>query len=661
MFKRMVIVRFILILFLVAISNLQLFPALAAGSSEEAALGVKNMVANPKPSFKVDIWTDRGDGALYSKGEEIKLHFKADRDCYVMIFDLTPSSEVKVIFPTEGDTSASIKGGKVYTIPSKEDSFKLMAVEPEGVEAFKIIATSAPMQIRKEDLIEGRDVFPTVRENAQNFIFRLKDALEVLPFEDWAEDTLLISVGRLSLLSTAPEPLSPAPTEIVVRPELGGIFISSDPSDADVYINGKYLGRTPFDTDNLLAGEYRVKMVKSGYWNWEETVTIREEVKSRLDIKLAPKLSEVAAMEGEGMEVQQVEVQPYQATGSLTITSEPSQSAVFLEGSYKGETPINLKNLQIGRTYHLRISKMGYKDWEADVSVKREQTEVINVKLLSGGYEQQSNIGVYSVESGVSQVILAPKSVRSLTVKSNPSGAAVYVDGVYMGSTPLAMTGFIAGNYYTIKLIRNGYENWERTIVIYEDGVGEVNAELIPIKEVQVEDYSSGPIQLELYTPESEISTVAYQPYDSPQAASVTIDISQVRLEIIPSPRDNRYWGAKISYRLSRDAFVTFSIYDSVNRLVKGWPEEFQSAGSNSLIWDGQDKRGKFVGKGDYIYRLEAVDAASGEKIKTTKEGIFRIGDPRLQEEEARKAAPEQEFPYAMVGLVLIVLLVLLL
>ena len=59
---------------------------------------------------------------------------------------------------------------------------------------------------------------------------------------------------------------------------------------------------------------------------------------------------------------------------NVTITSTPSSAKVYINGSYKGETPITVP-LAFGE-YDLKLSKDGYKDKVTKLVVKGDVTEV---------------------------------------------------------------------------------------------------------------------------------------------------------------------------------------------------------------------------------------------------------------------------------------------
>jgi tetratricopeptide (TPR) repeat protein len=66
--------------------------------------------------------------------------------------------------------------------------------------------------------------------------------------------------------------------EIKVRllEKKGSLAISSDPSDADVYLNDELKGKTPFFLYGLPIGEYSVRLSKAGFDDWNGKVNVKE-------------------------------------------------------------------------------------------------------------------------------------------------------------------------------------------------------------------------------------------------------------------------------------------------------------------------------------------------------------------------------------------------
>ena len=55
----------------------------------------------------------------------------------------------------------------------------------------------------------------------------------------------------------------------------------------------------------------------------------------------------------------------------------------------------------------------------------------------------------------------------SISISSDPPGAAVYLDGESKGNTPIFIYGVIVGKH-SIKLTKPGYEDWEKQIDVEE-------------------------------------------------------------------------------------------------------------------------------------------------------------------------------------------------
>jgi len=65
----------------------------------------------------------------------------------------------------------------------------------------------------------------------------------------------------------------------------------------------------------------------------------------------------------------------------LMVTSSPSGAQVFLDASFKGNTPINLE-IPIGK-YEVRVSLTDYFEWEAQLQISEPGETPLHVRLIS--------------------------------------------------------------------------------------------------------------------------------------------------------------------------------------------------------------------------------------------------------------------------------------
>jgi len=48
---------------------------------------------------RVELWTNRADAAVYTRGERVRLYFRLDQDAYVTVFRVDTDGRIRVLFP----------------------------------------------------------------------------------------------------------------------------------------------------------------------------------------------------------------------------------------------------------------------------------------------------------------------------------------------------------------------------------------------------------------------------------------------------------------------------------------------------------------------------------------------------------------------------------
>jgi hypothetical protein len=54
----------------------------------------------------------------------------------------------------------------------------------------------------------------------------------------------------------------------------GSLFVNTDPSGANLFIDGRYVGVSPYEGRDLSSGTHRVRVAKEGYDTWEKDVVV---------------------------------------------------------------------------------------------------------------------------------------------------------------------------------------------------------------------------------------------------------------------------------------------------------------------------------------------------------------------------------------------------
>lgn len=230
--------------------------------------------------------------------------------------------------------------------------------------------------------------------------------------------------------------LNPIVTPTPVR--YGSIFVSSQPSGAEIYFNGDYRGLSPLTIADVWPGSYTIRAEKTGYQDYSTTAYVSYGTQTTVHCPLTPQST----------------------AGSLYIISTPSGSNIYLDAAYKGTTPLTISNIASG-THILEVDHAGYYDWKSTVDVPSGGTRTIDATLNP-----------------------MPSSTTGwIYVSSSPGGASVTLDGTIMGETPasgsLKLNNVAAGTHAVV-LNRPGYQQYSVTTSVSANTVTEVSALLQP-------------------------------------------------------------------------------------------------------------------------------------------------------------------------------------
>ncbi len=450
---------------LVLIAVLVGFAALVSASYD-----LQRVIITPDPTKDLDvkIWIDRGTGALYRTGENIEVFFRTNKDAYVAIYNITADGQVQLLFPNAYDRDNFVRGGRDISLPTASASqrYRLQVRGAPGKEILQIVASTEPLKFldRLQPLIDQQG-FAVAEEKAENFVTQ-----RVIPI---IEDTEYAVSATYFFLDT-----------IVQK---GKVSVRTVPTDALVYIDGAYAGRSPLTMD-IAAGKHVLSVYKEGYRTETLGFTVREGRTETITITLMPVVR----------------------THQLSVTSSPTGSSVFIDGTYRGRTPLSI-SLQQG-TYSLRVERDGYRTHEERFTIDRDISRRVNLTpvipthqlsltstpsgasvYIDGSYKGRTPLNIslqqgtyslrverddyrtheerFTLDRNISKSVnLVPVTRRySLTVRSSPSRAEVYIDGSYSGRTPLEIT--LNEGTYDVMLSLSGYEDYQERVRLTTDRI----------------------------------------------------------------------------------------------------------------------------------------------------------------------------------------------
>jgi hypothetical protein len=143
-------------------------------------------------------------------------------------------------------------------------------------------------------------------------------------------------------------------------------------------------------------------------------------------------------------------------TGQLAIRSTPSRAGVLIDGTWRGRTPLTVRGLSIG-THAVRVAEDGYVAETRRVAVDaRASGTTVSFQLAR----------VREPERPAPAAARPGATTGALRVESRPSGAAVFVDGIAVGTTPLLVSDLAPGPHQ-VRLELPGHRPWStRTTIL---------------------------------------------------------------------------------------------------------------------------------------------------------------------------------------------------
>lgn len=135
----------------------------------------------------------------------------------------------------------------------------------------------------------------------------------------------------------------------------------------------------------------------------------------------------------------------------LEVKSEPSGAKVYIDGKESGDTPIALSDIKTGR-HQIRVVKEGYESYEVSV---------------------ETGVGRKEVMANLKQV----GRKGELLIRTVPTEATVYLNEKSVGTSPYEGKGLSPG-LYKVRVVKEGYEPWEKDVAVEAGKKAEVLAKL---------------------------------------------------------------------------------------------------------------------------------------------------------------------------------------
>ena len=233
-----------------------------------------------------------------------------------------------------------------------------------------------------------------------------------------------------------------------LRKGYGNLEIMTNPIRANVFIDDKEKGISPYSEKNIISGTHNIKIKKIGFSEIDTTIEVNVNLTNKINFNLKKqpllkitstqdsvyiKLNEhdlgfapisVYVIPGEytltvnknGYAVEERKVFIYKdldlnlkadtkLVGQrfyITVSSDPSGAFVLIDNKFVGRTP--LQEMVIPGVHTLEVSKEGYKPYKEIINVIKN-TDISTVKLIKKTYPKESFLLTIYVIAGLSMVL----------------------------------------------------------------------------------------------------------------------------------------------------------------------------------------------------------------------------------------------------------------
>ena len=218
--------------------------------------------------LQVDVWLDNGDGVYY-EGENVAIHFRADRDCFVAIYSIDTRGDVELLYPTNRWDDGSVRGGEDYSIPGRNADYNLVVNGPEGIEHIQAVASLSNMDI--PDWYDGAPIRCDYRDNREEFVDYVNQRYFGCRWDNcvraFSGAAIYVKVPRYYYRPVyVPDPWNTCP-------DYGVVYIDY-PFGGEIYVDGIFFGIAPLWIPRVMIGWHWMTIYDRYGYCWEDHIDV---------------------------------------------------------------------------------------------------------------------------------------------------------------------------------------------------------------------------------------------------------------------------------------------------------------------------------------------------------------------------------------------------
>ena len=239
-----------------------------------------------------------------------------------------------------------------------------------------------------------------------------------------------------------------------MNPYYGLVSVTSNPIAAQVSVDGILVGETPLRTNRITVGKHTFSAVKEGYETRTGEIVVSKDVPTEISFDLPPAIAEKRAVgNATAGKAREVEAESKQNFSVVHLVASQPDAEIRLDGK-----------------------PLGNGSWEGRIDPGKHKVDQVWEGFIIASE-------VIDVVKGRNVTInLAEKNPHFglVSITSNPIAAEVFVDGIFIGETPLKTNKLPVGKHL-FSAVKDGYETRTGKIVVNKDVPTEISFDLPPV------------------------------------------------------------------------------------------------------------------------------------------------------------------------------------
>lgn len=347
-------------------------------SQLKAKIWEKKIFETDKSQAILDLYTEEKGFVFQANGKaEVTA---AEEEGYISLLLPNKTQYIKINHPKFGELTWKVPQKQKVLKKKKHYRAELITIDPD--KANKVDKQWAVFYVQPENAILHIDsTLQTIRNGkTQVYLPVGKHACKIeAPFyEPWEGDVCIYDTERTD-------------THVNLQPLYSYLTVKTPLEGCKILLDGDTIGDTQTISNRLMAGRYRLTLVRKSLCYYNEWVNIQPAEKKVILIR--PEDMRPMSIPPTMTIAQLVEQAPTQrpfidlptptpeVCGMLNIESNVVDAEIYIDGKLMGNTPAIIPDITAFKNHEIMLKKKGYKDIKQTIFIRGNETNKLSLSM----------------------------------------------------------------------------------------------------------------------------------------------------------------------------------------------------------------------------------------------------------------------------------------